>query len=87
MPTYSGSYVTLESVESEKDIGVTINSKLNFEKHIQTQVNKANQIVGIIRRSFKYLDFKTFCLLFKSFVRPILEYASSVWKPYKTREL
>jgi hypothetical protein len=32
MPTYSGSYVTLESVESEKDIGVTIDSKLNFEK-------------------------------------------------------
>jgi hypothetical protein len=49
MPTYSGSYVTLESVETEKDIGVTIDAKLNFEKHIQTQVNKANQIVGIIR--------------------------------------
>jgi hypothetical protein len=72
----------LESVESEKDIGVTIDSKLNFEKHIQTQVNKANQIVGIIRRSFKYLDFKTFCLLFKSLVRPILEYASSVTELY-----
>jgi hypothetical protein len=34
MPTYSGSHVTLESVESEKDIGITIDSKLNFEKHI-----------------------------------------------------
>ena len=87
MPTYSGSHVTLESVESEKDIGVTIDVKLNFEKHIQTQVNKANQIVGIIRRSFKYLDFKTFCLLFKSLVRPILEYASSVWNPYKTKDI
>jgi hypothetical protein len=87
MPTYSGSYVTLESVEPEKDIGVTIDSKLNFEKHIQTQVNKANQIVGIIRKSFKYLDFKTFCLLFKSLVRPILEYASSVWNPYKTKDI
>jgi hypothetical protein len=87
MPTYSGSYVTLESVETEKDIGVTIDAKLNFEKHIQTQVNKASQIVGIIRRSFKYLDFKTFCLLFKSLVRPILEYASSVWNPYKTKDI
>jgi hypothetical protein len=87
MPTYSGSYVTLESVESEKDIEVTIDSKLNFEKHIQTQVNKANQIVGIIRRSFKYLDFKTFYLLFKSLVRHILEYASSVWNPYKTKDI
>jgi hypothetical protein len=73
--------------ETEKDIGVTIDAKLNFEKHIQTQVNKANQIVGIIRKSFKYLDFKTFCLLFKSLVRPILEYASSVWNPYKTKDI
>ena len=87
MSTYSGSYVTLESVESEKDIGVTIDSKLNFEKHIQAQVNKANQLVGIIRRSFKYLDFKTFSLLFKSLVRPHLEYASSVWNPYKIKDI
>ena len=87
MLTYSGSYVTLESVESEKDIGVTIDSKLNFEKHIQTQVNKANQIVGVIRRSFKYLNFKTFCLLFKSLVRPHLEYACSVWNPYKLKDI
>ena len=87
MPTYSGSYATLGSVESEKDIGVIIDSKLNFDKHIQTQVNKANQIVGIIRRSFKYLDFKTFSLLFKSLVRPILEYASSVWNPHKTKDI
>ena len=38
MPTYSGSYATLESVESEKDIGV-INRliKLNFDKHTQSQ--------------------------------------------------
>jgi hypothetical protein len=50
-------------------------------------VNKANQIVGIIRRSFKYLDFKTFCLLFKSLVRSNLEYTSSVWNPYKTKDV
>ena len=50
-------------------------------------MNKANQIVGIIRRSFKYLDFKKFCLLFKSLARPNLEYASGVWNPYKTKDV
>ena len=50
-------------------------------------MNKANQVVEIIRRSFKYLDFKTICLLFKSLVRPNLEYVSSVWDPYKTKDV
>ena len=87
MGRYDGSRATLEIVDNEKDIGVTVDSHLNFEKHIQTQVNKANQTVGLIRRSFKYLDKKTFILLFKSLVRPVLEYASSTWSPYKKKDI
>lgn len=42
MKKYDGTTTTLESVESEKDIGVNIDSHLCFDKHIQTQINKAN---------------------------------------------
>lgn len=87
MSTYDGGQVTLETVDQEKDIGVTIDSKLKFDKHIQLQVNKANQTVGIIRRTFKHLDYKSFSLLFKALVRPHLEYASSVWSPYKKKDI
>lgn len=86
MKKYDGTTTTLESVESEKDIGVNIDSHLCFDKHIQTQINKANQIVGIIRRTFCSLDYKSFCLLFKALVRPQLEYANSVWNPYKCKD-
>ena len=41
--------------------------------------------MGIIRRSFANLDMETFCLLYKALVRPHLEYASSVWNPYKKK--
>ena len=47
---------------------------------------KANSIVGLIRRSFSYLNPKLFQILYKSFVRPHLEYAGSVWSP-KLRKL
>lgn len=73
--------VDFEVIIEEKDIGVTIESRLNFEKHIEIQINKANMMVGIIRRPFKYMDMETFCLLFKALVCPHLEYASSVWSP------
>ena len=48
MRTYDGGTTVLENVESEKDIGVTIDRNFRFEKHIQTQINKANQILGLI---------------------------------------
>ena len=73
MNKYEGGRVDLESVDHEKDIGVTIDRNLSFTIHIQNLVNKANRLVGLTRRSFAYLDNCTFCLLFKALVRPHLE--------------
>ena len=87
MKTYDGGSISLQTVENEKDIGVTVDNYLSFEDHMQIQVNKANKIVGLIRRSFVHLDNRTFSLLFKALVRPLIEYASSVWSPYKKKDI
>jgi hypothetical protein len=63
-----------------------VNTKLSFAEEIGCRVKKANSIVGIIRRSFTYLDDHTFVLLFKALVRPHLEYAGSVWQPHLRRD-
>ena len=42
--------VELSRSEGEKDLGVMVDDKVNFDKHIQQQVNKANSIMGLIRR-------------------------------------
>ena len=44
---------TIKIVESEKDLGVFIDEKLNFCEHIAKKVNIANRNLGIIFRSFK----------------------------------
>ena len=72
----------LEHVFEENDLGVIFDSELSFDAHISTQVRKANTIVGLIRRSFAYLDCKSFKRLYTSFVRPHLEYAQCVWAPH-----
>ena len=56
--------VVLKSSEVERDLGVLIDRELKFSKHIETQVNKANKIVGLVRRSFEYLDAESMKLLF-----------------------
>ena len=52
---YKMNSVTLESSHSERDLGIIIDSKLKFHQQTAAAVSKANQILGIIRRSFKCL--------------------------------
>ena len=79
---YKLSNQELEHVFEEKDLGVIIDADLKFEEHISSKVNKANALVGLIRRTFSFLDATLFKKLYVSFVRPHLEYAQVVWSPY-----
>ena len=80
--TYHMSGKDLAKSEQETDLGVIIDSKLTFEAHIQGKINKANSIMGVIRRTMDYLDPESFKLLFTSLVRPHLEFANAIWCPY-----
>ena len=75
----------LEHVFEEKDLGVTIDSDLSFTNHIASKVKKANSIVGLIRRSFSYLDGNSFKKMYSALVRPHLEYAQAVWAPHSRK--
>ena len=77
----------LETVNDEKDIGVILDSDLSFDRHICEKVKKSNSMFALIRRTFHYLDIETFTPLYKSLVRTHLDYASSVWAPYKMRHI
>ena len=66
----------------EKDLGVHIDSDLSSEEHIATKIKKANQIMGLIRRSLTDLDKDSFKKLYSALVRPHLEYAQPVWSPH-----
>ena len=78
---YLDSIKTSSNICDEKDLGVTFDPELKFEDHMSGKVRKANAIVGLIRRSFSFLDCKLFKKLYTTFVRPHLEYAQSVWAP------
>ena len=79
----------LNNSECEKDLGIFIDDKLNFEKHITQAVNKANKIMAIARKTFDYMDKQTFVFIFKGLVRPHLEYGAPLWNPHtiKTKQL
>ena len=71
----------IQKVKAEKDLGVTIDDKLKFREHITQKVNIAIRNLGIIFRTFSYMDKEMFLNLYKSKVRPHLEYATQIWSP------
>ena len=77
---------TIELSNEEKDLGITIDSKLNFQQHINIQVKKANKKLGIINRTFNYMDKEMFLVQYKSLVRSHLVYGSVVWSVIKKKK-
>ena len=69
----------IATCEEEKDLGVTFDRNLNFNKHIELAIGKANKMLGLIKRTFSYLTKDIFLKLYKSLVRPHLEYGNIIW--------
>jgi hypothetical protein len=77
---------TLAWSEVERDLGILVDTELKYREEIRTRVCKATSIVGIIRRTFTFLDEDMFVKFFKGLVRPHLEYASLAWTPTTIKE-
>lgn len=72
----------LPRCDTIRDLGVHQDSKLVFDAHIDAIVKKASRLLGfIIRLSKSFTDAKTLKILYCTFVRSQLEYASQIWNP------
>ena len=70
-----------DTVQSAKYLGITIHRELNWDQHINNICNKANKTLGFLGRNLKISNSSIKERAYKAFVRPTLEYASSVWDP------
>ena len=77
----------LEIVDKEKYLGVTINKRLNWKDHIETITGKAQGCRHFLQRNLQQCDRQTKIQCYKTFVRPIVEYSSSVWDPVNNKSL
>ena len=82
-----GRVVNISEITEEKDLGVTFTNDLKFSRHIEISVNKANKMIGIIKRTFTYMEKDMFLQLYKSLIRPHLEYGSVIWSPYLKKDI
>jgi len=81
-PQYKLHEQSLANVTSATYLGVTIAQDLSWNLHIKNICCKANRTLGFLRRNLKISAMKMKETAYKTLVRPIMEYASTVWDPY-----
>ena len=65
--------------ESEKLLGVTINSKLNFNRHVIQLCVKASQKLPALARVSNYMDTEKVKLIMRSFIMSHFSYCPLIW--------
>ena len=78
---------TLESVPGGKYLGVHISQDLSWRDHINQTTAKANRSVGFLRRNLRSCPRVVKAQAYTALVRPVLEYASTVWDPYHQQQI
>ena len=67
------------SVSHHKHLGLILDSKLSFSKHINEKISSARKGIGIIKYLSPYAPLKTLDQIYKMFVRPHFDYCDIIY--------
>ena len=61
----------IQSANSQKHLGLVLDSKLDFNENVNNKTNKRNNSIGIMRKLSLTLSRNSLLTVYKTFVRPI----------------
>ena len=82
-----GSCIDLCEVNSEKDLGLWVTSSLKPSLQCDKAAANATRIMVMLKRTFSCMSKELFVFLYKTYVRPHLEYCVQLWSPYYVRDI
>jgi hypothetical protein len=77
----------LASFDNYRDLGVTVSFDLSWSNHILKITKKANSMLFLLNKVFRKSSPAIFAKLYKTYVRPVLEFANCVWTPVLQRDI
>jgi len=84
---YTMNGVPLSVSNQERDVGVMISKDLKPAPQCKKAATTATRVLNQIFKAFHYRDKKTFVNLYKTYVRPHLEFAVAAWCPWNQADI
>nr|VZI25408.1 unnamed protein product [Spirometra erinaceieuropaei] len=79
--------VPLQEVDAQRDLGVWVTASLKPSLHCSKVAKSAMSVLYLVKRAFSTFDEDCFVKVFRTFVRPQLEFAIQAWKPWTSKDL
>lgn len=83
--TIGGTHIN--ETRQQVHLGVTFQSNLKWDAHVKNVKHKATKMMGFLQRNIKGCSRYTKIAAYKTYVRPVLEYAATVWDPAETAHI
>ena len=71
--------VPVKRCSIQKHLGIHLDEKLNFNHHVKEKITKANKGIGVIKKLSNTLPRDALLTIYKSFVRPHLDYGDIIY--------
>ena len=84
---YTMDDTVLNTTVKEKDLGLTISADMKVSEQCGIAAAKGNQILGLIRRNIVYKEKQLIIQLYKTIVRPHLEYCIQAVRPFRKKDI
>ena len=78
-PATSFNNTDISVSDYQKHLGLTLDTKLSFDRHLEEKIQKANKGIGLINRLRRHVPRNSLLTLYKSYIRPHLDYGDIIY--------
>ena len=79
--------MSIRDSEEERDLGVIVHNSAKPSRQCSEAAKKANKVLGMIKRTIVSREKQIILELYKTLVRPHLEYCVQAWNPYLKQDI